>query len=80
MCRVPPGRLLACLGLAVGFALVNTTVVWIILHGYRVPLAWGTVLGLVRAADILIALPITVSGVRFVTGERQNRGASDTDA
>lgn len=60
--RAPAARLIGCLTLAYGFAIVNTTVVWVILRGYGISLGWNTVLGLVPTADILIALPITVSG------------------
>lgn len=60
---VPSLRVLACLLLAVPFAALNVTVVWVILVAYGAPLSLATVFGVVPAADVLISLPITVAGV-----------------
>lgn len=61
--RAPRDRVLACLALAVPFAVVNVLTVQVILLGYGVDLGLGPVFGLVPTADVLISLPITMAGV-----------------
>lgn len=66
--RAPPARLAACFALAFPFAAVNVTVVWAILRAYGAALPLPTVFGVVPAADVFIALPLTISGVGIREG------------
>lgn len=50
-------------GLAVPFALVNALVVFTVVRGYGLEMSYCDVLAVVPAADTLISLPLTVSGV-----------------
>lgn len=61
--QVGRGRLLWCAALAVPFALVNCFVVYAILRGYGVQIAYPEVLGLIPSLDVIISLPITIAGV-----------------
>ena len=53
----------ACALLAVPFALVNCGVIYVILRAYGVPLTYLEVMGVIPTIDIIISLPITVSGL-----------------
>ncbi|MFZ5478727.1 MAG: lysylphosphatidylglycerol synthase transmembrane domain-containing protein, partial [Myxococcota bacterium] len=57
------GRLALCGVLAFPFALTNVVVVWVILRAYGVALPMADVLGVVPAADVIITLPVTISGL-----------------
>ena len=57
------GRLLLAGLWTVPFSLLNCLTVWILLHGYRAPLPYASILGLIPTLDCFIALPITFSGV-----------------
>jgi len=61
--RPPPGRLAACLAAAVPFAGINCFVVWVVLRAYGVEVRYVEVLGLIPTLDVVISLPVTVSGV-----------------
>ncbi|MFN7143581.1 MAG: lysylphosphatidylglycerol synthase transmembrane domain-containing protein [Myxococcota bacterium] len=61
--RAAPRRLALCALLAFPFALVNVYVVAYILRAYGVALPAGDVLGVVPAVDVIIALPVTLSGI-----------------
>lgn len=61
--RTTPARLAACLGLTFPFALLNCLAAWTVLRAYGVGLSFPVVMGLVPTLDVLIALPVTVSGV-----------------
>ncbi len=61
--RPPRRRLAASLAAAVPFAAINCLVVWLVQWGYGGPLSYLEVAGVVPTLDVLIALPITVSGV-----------------
>lgn len=58
-----PVDILACASLAVPFGLLNCAAVWAVLHAYGVGMPYSDVLGLIPTLDVLISLPITVSGV-----------------
>lgn len=47
---------------ALPFAAVNCLVVWALLRAFGVTIGYGEVLGVVPAMDVVISLPITVSG------------------
>jgi uncharacterized membrane protein YbhN (UPF0104 family) len=49
--------------LAFPFALINGLVVWIVLVAYGIDMSYAEVLAVIPAADTLISLPITVSGL-----------------
>lgn len=51
------------LGLSVPFALINALSVWVVCQGYALNVGYGEVLKVIPAADALISLPVTVSGV-----------------
>lgn len=55
--------LLLCQLLAFAFALVNCLTVWTITRAFGLPLSYLDVTALLPAADVLIALPITIAGV-----------------
>ena len=55
--------LAACFAMAFPFAAVNSFVVWLILCAYGVPLSYPATLGLIPTLDVVISLPVTVSGV-----------------
>ena len=61
--RGQPGVLAGTLVLALPFALVNVTCAWLVIVGFGVDMDWLSALARVPAADCLISLPITVSGV-----------------
>ena len=61
--RRTPVLLCGLVGLGVLAALLNSTVVWMLLLAADTPISFATVLGLVPAADVLIWLPISISGV-----------------
>lgn len=61
--RAPWPRVLACGLLAIPFALVNCFVVYAILHGFGAALPYRDVLGLIPTLDVIISLPITISGL-----------------
>lgn len=61
--RPPPARVVACLAAAVPFAAVNCFVVWVVLRAYGVRLSYPEVLGLIPTLDVVISLPVTISGV-----------------
>lgn len=49
--------------LVVPTAVLNCGIVWVVLRAYAAPMSFADVLGLVPALDVLIALPVTISGV-----------------
>lgn len=57
------GLVLSLIGLGILAAILNSAVVWILLGAAGTPIPFGTVLGLIPAADVLIWLPISVGGV-----------------
>ena len=61
--RRTPVLLAGLVGLGVLAAVLNSTVVWMLLLAANTPISFATVLGLVPAADVLIWLPISISGV-----------------
>lgn len=61
--RTSRRAILTCLVATAPFALINCFVVWAILRAYGVALSYPTVLGLIPTLDVIIALPITVSGI-----------------
>ena len=61
--RSRPRAVLASLALALVFAGVNGVAAWVVLHAYGLDLSYVDVVGLVPAMDVLISLPISVSGV-----------------
>lgn len=61
--RASRAQVLACLALTFPFALLNCLAAWTVLRAYGVGVSYPTVMGLVPTLDVLIALPITVSGV-----------------
>lgn len=61
--RSRPRLLLATQALALPFALVNVTCAWLVVVGFGVDMAWVDALARVPAADCLISLPVTISGV-----------------
>ncbi|MFT5683214.1 MAG: uncharacterized membrane protein YbhN (UPF0104 family) [Myxococcota bacterium] len=58
-----PGHVLAALLLAVPFALINCLSILVALRGHGIGLSYVEVLALFPAADTLISLPVTISGV-----------------
>lgn len=56
-------RLAASWLLTLPFAAVNCLTAWLVLRVYGVPLTYPEALGLVPAVDVIMALPITVSGI-----------------
>ncbi len=58
-----PGLVLAALLLAVPFALINCLSIFVALHGHGIQLSFVEVLALFPAADTIISLPVTISGV-----------------
>jgi hypothetical protein len=61
--RVSGVTLVACQALAVPFALTNCLASWVVLRGYGAPIGYLDVCGLIPTLDVVIAAPITVSGV-----------------
>lgn len=61
--RVTWARVLVCGLAAIPFALINCFVVYAILAGFGVPVPYVDVLGLIPTLDVIISLPITVSGI-----------------
>ncbi|MCP4810802.1 MAG: flippase-like domain-containing protein [Proteobacteria bacterium] len=61
--RGQPRVLALSLGLCLPFALVNVTCSWLVVRGFGVDMAWLDALARIPAADCLISLPITISGV-----------------
>lgn len=61
--RASRAQVCACLALTFPFALLNCLAAWIVLRAYGVGVSYPTVMGLVPTLDVLIALPVTVSGV-----------------
>ena len=61
--RRRPGHVLAALLLAVPFALINCLSIYVALVGHGIPLSYVEVLALFPAADTIISLPVTISGV-----------------
>ena len=49
--------------LAFPFALINGLVVWVVLAAYGIDISYPEVLAVIPAADTLISLPITISGL-----------------
>ena len=60
---VRPGLVLAVFLLAVPFALINCLSIWVALQGHGIALSYVEVLALFPAADTIISLPVTISGV-----------------
>jgi uncharacterized membrane protein YbhN (UPF0104 family) len=52
-----------CFAMAFPFAAVNSFVVWLILGAYGVDLSYADTVGLIPTLDVVISLPITVSGL-----------------
>ena len=63
-----PRRVLLAGLLAFPFALVNGLVVYVLTRAYGLGLAYTDVLALIPAADAVISLPITVSGLGLREG------------
>lgn len=61
--RREPSLISGLVGLGILAALLNSSAVWVLLMAAGTPLALATVVGLVPAADVLIWLPISISGV-----------------
>ena len=61
--REHPKSLVACVLLAVPMVFVNCAVVWFLLDCFGHPMAFGTVVALVPAMDVVILLPISVAGI-----------------
>ncbi len=61
--RTAPGALLAVAVLAIPCAVVNIAVVFFVLEGFGVPLSPGEVTALLPAADVLIWMPVSISGL-----------------
>jgi glycosyltransferase 2 family protein len=59
----PRSRVWACLLAAVPFALLNCLSVWCVARGYGVALSYPTIMGVIPTLDVLISLPVTISGV-----------------
>lgn len=60
--RPGPAALAWCALGALPFAALNCLVVWGLLRGFGVAIGYGEVLGLIPAMDVVISLPVTVSG------------------
>lgn len=60
---IPPRKLLLCGLLAFPFAFNNALIVFLIAHALHVDLPLAHALQLIPAADVLISLPITISGI-----------------
>jgi len=61
--RRQPRRLVWAALLAVPFALINGLVVWVLVRAYALGMSYPDVLAVIPAADTLISLPVTVSGI-----------------
>ena len=61
--RSQPRAIVASLALALPFAFINAFVAWAVIRAYGVELPLVDALALVPAADAVISLPITVSGL-----------------
>ncbi len=61
--RGSPRALAASLGLALPFAFINAFVAWAVIQAYGIELPLVDALALIPAADAVISLPITVSGL-----------------
>ena len=61
--RERPKLVLAALLLAVPFALINCLSIYVALAGHGIDLSYVEVLALFPAADTIISLPVTISGV-----------------
>lgn len=61
--RRQPRRLVLAGLLAVPFALINGLVVWVLVRAYGLGMSYPDVLAVIPAADTLISLPVTVSGI-----------------
>ena len=61
--RRQPQRLVSAGLLAVPFALINGFVVWVLVRAYALGMSYPDVLAVIPAADTLISLPVTVSGI-----------------
>ena len=58
-----PDLVLLALAMAVPFALINCLSIWVVLAGHGIALSYVDVLALFPAADTIISLPVTISGV-----------------
>ena len=63
-----PRHILAALLLAIPFALINGLSIFVALRGHGIGLSYVEVLALFPAADTLISLPVTISGVGLREG------------
>ena len=61
--RARPDLVLVALALAAPSALINCATIWVILHGHGIAMPYIDVLAIFPAADTIISLPITISGV-----------------
>ncbi len=63
-----PRPLLGAQLLAFAVSMGNVTAAWVILRGMGAPLSWSAAAAIVPAADAVVSLPVTVSGVGLREG------------
>lgn len=61
--RPPPRGLLTSLLAALPFAAINCFVVWVVQHAFGGPLDYPEIMGVIPTLDVVISLPVSVSGV-----------------
>ena len=61
--RPPRRHVYASLAASVPFAAINCLVIWLVQRAYGGPLSYGEIMGVAPTLDVVISLPVSVSGV-----------------